>query len=121
MKIIDRIELIMEKKKIKQIDLVKKLDIGKTTINSWFNKKIDPKAEYIMGIAELLEVPIEYILTGEEIKQKYYTNDKQKLIQIYEATNPIGRQRIMEYASEMQKLHPEQEEDQENLSNSKIS
>ena len=74
-----------------------------------------------MGIAELLEVPIEYILTGEEIKQKYYTNDKQKLIQIYEATNPIGRQRIMEYASEMQKLHPEQEEDQENLSNSKIS
>lgn len=121
MKIIDRIENIMEEKKIKQSDLVKKLEVGKTTINSWFSKKSDPKAEYIMKIAELLEVSVEYLLTGEEPKQEHYTKEEQKLTWIYRTTNQTGKQRIMEYASEMQKLHPEQEEEPLNLSASKIS
>lgn len=74
-----------------------------------------------MKISEILNISIEYLLTGEETKQEHYTKEELKLTQIYRTTSPIGRQRIIEYASEMQKLHPEQEEDQENLSTSKIS
>lgn len=77
--------------------------------------------ELLPNICNVLDISWEYLVTGEETKQEFYTKEEQNLTCIYRATDQIGKQRIMEYASEMQKLHPEQEEEPLNLSASKIS
>lgn len=121
MTISERIFDILKEKKITQTQLANALSTKQSTIASWKKQGSQPSSTLIVDIAKTLDVSIEYLLTGEESKQEHYTKEEQRLTCIYRATNPIGRQRIMEYASEMKKLHPEQEEDQENLSTSKIS
>ena len=112
MKTIERIKETMNKKGIKQIELAKALDLGKTTINAWFNNNTDPKTEQLERIAEVLDISIEYLVTGEE-KQEHINGDERKLLEQYRSANNTGKTRIMEYAQEMKRLHPEQEREPE--------
>lgn len=121
MTISERIFDILKEKKITQTQVADALNTKQSTIASWKKQGSQPSSTLIVNIAKTLGVSIEYLLTGEEPKQEHYTKEEQRLTWIYRTTNQIGKQCIMEYASEMQKLHPDQEEEPLNLSDSKIS
>lgn len=112
MKTIERIKGIMDKKSIRQIELANKLGINKTTINAWFNNNTDPKIEQLERIAEMLEVSIEYLVTGKDSGTEYTTEEK-SLVEHFRGTDDTGKKRIMEYAQDMRRLHPEQEREPE--------
>lgn len=80
MEIIERMFSIMEDKKIKSSVLAERLNIQKSTISTWKKRKNNPPMEYAETIAELLEVSIEYLLTG---KEKEYTAEEQEIIRAY--------------------------------------
>ncbi len=121
MTISERIFEMLKKKQITQTQLANALNTKQSTIASWKKQGSQPSSTLIVDIARTLDVSVDYLLTGEEKEQRYFTKEEEKLLQAYRATDQIGKQRIMEYASEMQKLHPEQEEEPLNLSASKIS
>lgn len=131
MTITERLFQLMKEKKITQNQLAEILNTKQATISSWKRRGTTPPLEYALDICKCLDISIGYLLTGEEAEEEHYTKDEQQLTQIYRTTDQIGKQRIMEYASEMQELHPapgpeEQEtepksKDTERLSGLKIS
>ncbi len=121
MTISERIFEEMKKKKITQQALANALGTKQSTVASWKRLGTQPSSNLIIPISKILDVSIEYLLIGQESEREYYTEDERKLITVYRGTNETGKLRIVEYAREMNQLHPEQEEGQQNLSASKIS
>lgn len=113
MTISERIFEVMKKKKITQQALAEALGTKQSTIASWKRLGTQPSSNLIIPIAKILEISTDFLLTGEEPDQETYTADEQELVTCYRKSNQTGKQRIMEYAAEMEKLHPEQEPVQE--------
>lgn len=82
MEIIERIFVTMEQKNIKQKDLAEALKINKSTIATWKLKNSNPPAEYLKTIAEILDVSIEFLITGKET-ETFLTAEQQQIINAY--------------------------------------
>ena len=52
------------------------LNINTSTMANWKTRNTDPPAKYIVGIAQFLNVSVEYILTGEECQKTTISNLK---------------------------------------------
>ena len=57
-----RLKTLMIKRKLKQIDFVKKLDIPSSTINYYFNGKCTPKIDSLLKICKALDTTPNYLL-----------------------------------------------------------
>lgn len=115
MKTIERIKEIMNEKGIKQIELAKALDMGKTTINAWFNNNTDPKVEQLANIAKTLDVSIEYLVTGLE-RSTDFSQEEKRLVREYRKLNMQGQEMLwkqMELLNHVYPLIMEQEEPEE--------
>lgn len=55
--------------------------IGKSTFSDWKNGRSNPKNDKMQKIADLFEVSVEYLLTGEENKGYYLNEETAKLAQ----------------------------------------
>ena len=55
------------------------LNINTSTMANWKTRNTDPPAKYIVGIAQFLNVSVEYILTGEECQKNNYIKFKKLL------------------------------------------
>lgn len=66
MTINERMFEIMKRKNVKAIDIANHLNITKSVVSNWKSRGTNPPAEYVEPICELLEISIEYFLTGEE-------------------------------------------------------
>lgn len=78
MKIYERMFQIMEQKNIKAVQLADKLGISKGVISNWKKRKTNPPIEYTVLICELLEVSIEYLITGEENNKNLDLNENEQ-------------------------------------------
>lgn len=116
----ERIFELMKKQRITQSQLADALQTTQSTIANWKQRGTIPPMNYACKLAEILDTSVEYLVTGQAPEEEYYTDDERKLISVYRGTNETGKLRIVEYAREMNQLHPEQE-DLEELSASKIS
>lgn len=56
--------LLMEERRIRQVDLAQALDRSKTTICHWINRDTLPQADDAVRIADLLGVSVRYLVTG---------------------------------------------------------
>lgn len=78
---------LLKLKGIKQVELCKKIDIPKTSINNWKNGSM-PSIETANKIAKELNVTLDYLVNGEEKEsrlERLYnmaTKDEQKIIDI---------------------------------------
>lgn len=121
MTITERLFQEMEKKGVKQKKIAEKLGIRQGVVANWKMRGTTPPLEYALELAKILDTSIEYLITGEEPIREYYSEDERSLITTYRKTDQPGRLRILEYAKDMAQLHPDQGQDQESLSISKIS
>lgn len=84
MKIIERIFSIMNEKNIRSIDLANHLNISKSSVSSWKKRNCNPPLEYSVPISELLDITLEYLITGKEnITKSKLTIEEQELISKY--------------------------------------
>lgn len=81
MTINQRLFEIMTQKNIKAVDLAKKLNINKTVVSAWKNRGTNPPIEYTVQICELLEISIEYYITGKEKQNLLF--EEQSLLDAY--------------------------------------
>ena len=61
--------LLMDKKKVKQKDIAAVTGHSSGRVCDWINRKIIPKADVAVKIAELLGVSVHFLVTGEHDKE----------------------------------------------------
>ena len=86
MTISERIFQIIEEKKLKTVELAKKLEIYQSVITNWKKRKTTPPMEYALVICEFLGVSIEYLITGKNGSD--LTQEEQKILEAYRIASP---------------------------------
>lgn len=78
MTIYERYCSIRDSKGIKDAHVATGTGIGKSTFSDWKSGRSVPKNDKLKKIADFLNVPLEYLMTGEEklSDEKYYLNDE---------------------------------------------
>lgn len=66
MTILNRMIQLMENKKIKWADIARHLGVSRSVVGNWKMRGTNPPTEYIVPICELLNVSVEFLLTGTE-------------------------------------------------------
>ena len=105
MNIIERILHVAELKKIKQSDIAKHIGKNNNQITSWKERNCNPPAEYIPAIAELLNVSINYLMTGAEENNNALTQDERELLENFRSISEREQKEIlmlMKYKKEHQ-------------------
>ena len=119
MEIIERIFMILKEKNIKSVEISKKLGINQSVISTWKSRKKNPPAEYLIQICEVLNVSIEYLLTGKEIiNENMLTLEEQELLNKYRKLNDRYKGKLETYAEVYIKEQNEKEQEQNKSSNS---
>jgi len=111
MKTIERILATAEQKNIRQADIAKAIGKGTAQITNWKNRNSDPPIELLPKIADLLNVSIEWLITGSETTSNSTSDlpeDEQLLLQHYNQCNQEGKNRIMEHAEFIASKYPQQ-------------
>ena len=81
----ERMFELMLRKNIRMADLAKYLSVNKTVISAWKSRGTNPPIEYVVQICELLDVSIEYFITG---KEKGLALEEQNLLDAYRNAAP---------------------------------
>lgn len=76
----------MQKRNVKAVDIANHLNINKTVISAWKRRGTNPPAEYIEQICVLLDVTVQYLITGKEAAD--LTAEEQKLLEAYRTASP---------------------------------
>ena len=118
MNIIERILSVAKEKNIKEADIAKAIGKGTGQITNWKNRNTTPPAELLPEIAKLLDVSIEFLITGMDKIEPgtVLPKEDQQLLDYYHAANKEGKNRIMEQAEFISNKYPTQG----NLSDCKI-
>lgn len=115
MTINERMFRIMEDKNIKMIDLAEYLNISKSVVSTWKKRGNNPPAEYIERICELLEVKIEYFITG-----KQYDNLTENEKELLENFKVLPEREQVKFIGKLEDVAMQYKQGQEKSSNSKI-
>ena len=66
MEIYERLFITMDEKGIMQKEIFENIEgTSKSTVSSWKTRRIDPPSKLIIPLCQLLNVSVEYMLTGE--------------------------------------------------------
>ncbi|WP_300810492.1 helix-turn-helix transcriptional regulator [uncultured Acetatifactor sp.] len=67
---------LLEERNLKAADVCKGTGLPSSLFSEWKRGKSTPKADKIKKIADFFGVSAEYLMTGEENTQIYYTNEE---------------------------------------------
>lgn len=95
MSIIERILHIAEQKNIKQIEIAKVIHKETSIITNWRKRNCNPPAEYIPAIAELLNVSINYLMTGAEENNNALTQDERELLENFRSISKSEQKELL--------------------------
>ena len=91
----DKIDLVLKKKQIKQIDLTNFLGVSKAIYSSWKSGRTDSYYKFIPQIAKFLNVSTDYLLLGEEsISSTVFSDEEQRLILAYRNQTEEGKKMV---------------------------
>ncbi|MGP1597821.1 helix-turn-helix domain-containing protein [Peptoanaerobacter stomatis] len=98
MSIIERIFYLMEQQKIKSSELATFLGVNKSVVSTWKKRNTNPPSEMLVKICELLNVSINFLLTGEDAKKDNELNDEETyIITLYRQLNERNRIKLEGY------------------------
>ena len=106
--VVERIESQRKKINISQKELCKKCNIIDTTYSSWKNRNRLPSIDDIYVLSKILNVSIEWLITGTETLPEQTPEDKQLLLNYYDHCNQEGKNRIIEQAEFIATKYPKQ-------------
>lgn len=104
MAIVNRIVDLLELKGISQKDFCEKTEIKQQTFSTWKNRySSNVPAEKLAKIADVLQVPILYLLTGEGDKEiKEPSIQEKELLRIFNSLNVKGQAALLSRAYELE-------------------
>lgn len=108
MNIIERILFLAKDKNLKEADIARAIGKGTSQITNWKMRGTTPPAELLPTISQLLNVSLEYLITGREHIEPgtVLPNNEQQLLDYYRASNPDGQNIISQTACAISKTHP---------------
>ena len=109
----------MEEKHVKPINLANPLGISKSVVSTWKSRGPNPPIEYVERICELLDVNIEYFITGKE-ENNIYTEAEKKMIKNYRKLSEKKKGMVEGYIQGLKDQNDEESNEKEKLSESKI-
>lgn len=86
MTINERLFETMNKKNIKMAELARCLDVNKTVISAWKSRGTNPPIEFTVQICKLLNISIEYYITGKEGQD--LSQEEENLLKAYRLAEP---------------------------------
>lgn len=81
--ICDRIKNLRERAGFSQVQLAKKLDVTRSSVNSWEMGLSTPTTQYVVALARLFHVSSDYILeidSSEQISLEGYSSEEIQLL-----------------------------------------
>lgn len=102
MTLAERLEQELKKRNMTKIELSQLTGVKKSTIYNIFNEVYDVKLETLRTIAEGLNVSIDYLVMGDESKNKQA--EKPEILKLYELMSPLEQERLLAYAEGIVKL-----------------
>lgn len=96
MDINERMFSTMKQKKITQEQIANALNTSQSVVAGWKNRGTVPSIEYLPTICEVLGVSWEYLVTGDETKQ-HFTSEEVYLVEQYRKVLPEGQKNIQRY------------------------
>lgn len=100
MSIVERMFYLMEQKNIKSSELSEFLGVNKSVVSTWKKRNTNPPSEMLVKICELLNVSLNFLITGEELKiDNKLSKEEQYIIDLYRkltARNQIKLEGYME-------------------------
>lgn len=70
----------LEIRGLTQVELSNKMKIHKTHVNKWVQNKVKPSASYLDQMSEILNFPVESLLTGDFFGSKNKKDEKIKTV-----------------------------------------
>ncbi len=74
--ITDRIVERANQLKLKQLDIMQSTQAKRATVNKWFNHLSEPSVKYLEDLAKVLNVSIQWLVTGYECDKKVDLKEK---------------------------------------------
>lgn len=96
MDINERMFSTMKQKRITQEQLANELNTSQSVVAGWKNRGTVPSIEYLPTICKVLGVSWEYLVTGEETK-KHFTSEELHLVEQFRKVKPEGQKNIQRY------------------------
>ena len=91
----DKIDLVLKKKQIKQIDLTNFLGVSKAIYSSWKSGRTDSYYKFIPQIAKFLNVSTDYLLLDEApTSSTVFYDEEQRLILAYRNQSEEGKKMV---------------------------
>lgn len=100
-KYVRNIPKITRRTSLKNADVARATGISNMTLSDWKNGKSKPKMDKLKLIADFFNVPIDYILIGDEALRKRYH------IEIIRPDNEAFNARMLAYMNKLLKLDKE--------------
>ncbi|MDE5583117.1 MAG: helix-turn-helix domain-containing protein, partial [Ruminococcus sp.] len=93
--ITERIFGTLAQKKLSQKEFAKRIEINEKTVSAWKKNNSLPPVDKISKISDCLGVSIDYLLTGKENQTKELSDDKQRLLKMYDLLTPMEKGEIL--------------------------
>lgn len=84
-----------------QQELARKLDVSQSSITMWENGKRQPDLETLEVIADFFNVDMNYLTGVSDSTTRILNQEQFELLQIFDALNPEGREKLRGYAMDL--------------------
>lgn len=88
---VERIEILLEEKKLKRIALANTIGIPNQSITDWKKRGTIPAGDIVLKIAQYLDVSFEWLITGEDRAAPKVSQDEKELIDTYRQADECSR------------------------------
>ena len=104
---IHRILSLLEEHNMTAKELTEKLQIGKSSITEWKNGKTKPSINSLIGISQIFDVSLDWLLTGDGERpknkevasiEKKLSIDEETLLDSYREMNSEGKKKLQKDA-----------------------
>ena len=114
MTISERILKVLKERKMTQAEFAKQIGISPSTICEWKKRKMNPSADKIMDICNVLQITPEQLLTGKGIEneeeiavvspESQFTSCDIQLVRDYHGLKKEQQKRLMTYMEALKKI-----------------
>ena len=91
-----RISELMQEKKIQDQQMIEYLGLPKGTFSNWRRDKGKSFYEHIAAIADRLDVSIDYLIRGKDVKINDLTHQEVELVENFRKLSADGRRIVSE-------------------------
>lgn len=93
-------ENLLKERGLRPADISKATGIRSGVFSDWKAGRGQPKIDKLFLIAKSLDIPLEYLLTGE-MPSFYVSGQEGQLLELFRCLSSIGQDKVMEYLDDL--------------------